>query len=152
VIVASNGTKTVKIFDNPSAPFDPLHPVNTGISGKTFNQSLDYRLVLGSSNITSSEVLWDNIGADGQVGSGRSTDPKAIGETVTVTINGTSTQISGPGGKRSDSDWDGSSGWPMNQLWDDTGYNVGPVSDTGIKVTHTSKGDCVTPIANVVAY
>jgi hypothetical protein len=136
LVIIGTGTKTVAVYDK-------------GIAGKTFNSQLSYTLSLPST-YSGGDFLWDNIGADGQIGAGRSTG--LGGETVT--INGT--QISGPSSSYNNSDWDGSSSWPLSQLWDDTGHNIsGAVTApaSSISVVHNSpNGDCLSPIANVLSY
>ena len=94
------------------------------------------------------QALWDNIGADGQLGSSRA--PGASNEATT--INGV--LVAGPGGAVTDSDWDCSSGWPLPQLWDDTGHDISGAVDkgtTGLKVNFHTISDCLTPVANVVS-
>ena len=68
---------------------------------------------------TAAHFLWDNIGADGQVGASRDATAATSGETTT--INGL--LIAGPGSALNlTGDWNGSSGFPLPQLWDDTGH------------------------------
>jgi hypothetical protein len=97
-------------------------------------------------------ALWDNIGADGQVGASRTAYPG--GTTETTFINGV--QIAGPGGLDTDSDWDGSAGLPLPQLWDDTGHDIstaftGPPYPTTAAISFTSNGDALVTVANVLA-
>ena len=72
----------------------------------------------------------------------------------TTTINGLA--VAGPGSAYNDSDWNGSAGYPLPQLWDDTGHNVtaaSPRGTTRLNVTfktNSATPDCLTPVANVV--
>lgn len=80
-------------------------------------------------------------GADGQRGAGH--DNGASNELTFFNGN----QIAGP--PVASSDWDGSDGWPLVQLWDTHTHNVelnGPVSS----VRYQAAGDCLVPVAFVV--
>jgi hypothetical protein len=102
-------------------------------------------------------MLLDNIGADGQHVDGASRDAVASFSDEATTINGF--PIAGPGSDYVDSDWNGSSGLPVPEFWDDTGHNItivsqdtaGPVLNLNIKI-HSALGpaDCLTPVANIV--
>jgi hypothetical protein len=147
VVVGTETGKTVEIFD-------------VGIAGKTFNkETFTYTLnfaPLPSSPIVNSDVQWDNIGADGQIGIGRSVFVTPTIKSTQETVTAGGSPISGPGSQLNDSDWDGSSGWPLPQLWDDTGHVI-PLSALSpdrknLIIQQHSNGDCVTPIANVVSF
>lgn len=133
MVVVGTGTHTVSIFDAQA--------------GMTFAGLLSYTLNLPYA--TSAEaVLWDNIGADGQIGQSRT----AVGTSKTTSIN--NVQISGPGGLDTDSDWNGSAGFPLPQLFDVTGHDISaaaPGGTTSLSVIFNSPGDCVTTVANVVS-
>src|SRR6185369_14328488 len=73
---------------------------------------------------TGNPILFDAFGADGQIGASRLSNTGTIAAEE-VTINGT--VISGAGGLDPDSDWNGSSGFPLPQLWDDTGHDISVV-------------------------
>ena len=80
-------------------------------------------------------------GADGQRGSGH--DNGASNELTFFNGN----QIAGP--PVASSDWDGSDGWPLVQLWDTHTHNVtlnGAVSE----VRYQAAGDCLVPVAFVI--
>ncbi len=136
LVIVGSGSATVGIYD-------------VGLAGHTFlGDNLSYTLVAPAPPTFS--ALWDNIGADGQVGGGRTADPGISGETTF--INGA--QVSGPGAAYADSDWDGSSGFPLPQLWDDTGHDIsGTITPTApvFAVQFNATGDCLTPVANVLA-
>jgi hypothetical protein len=146
LVVVGTGNKTVGIYD-------------VGLAGATFFGSTAYTLSIPG-GVTKTPVLWDSIGADGQFGSSR-----AVGQGVAkekTLINGV--QIAGPGVNTTtngftDSDWDGGSGWPLPQLWDDIGHSLpttaAPVGKLSLDVKIASDGstyDCLTPVVNVVSY
>jgi len=136
IVLVGTGTGNVAVYDS-------------GLSGSTFNTSLSYSLILPTT-ATGSLTLWDNIGADGQQGKSRT----SIVAKETTTINGLA--VAGPGSAYNDSDWNGSAGYPLPQLWDDTGHNVtaaSPRGTTRLNVTfktNSATPDCLTPVANVV--
>lgn len=135
LVVIGTGDKTVAVYDNfPDA---------------TFNKSLTYTLQLPpTAPVNGGPVLFDHIGADGQTGLGRTT--QYIGETIEITGNNGGTPVKSYG------DWNGVSGQPLPQLWDDTGHDVteaAPATTTALTIKHTSpKGDCLAPVANIVSY
>jgi len=93
----------------------------------------------------------DSFGADGQMGRfGSREGDAASGETVFV--NGT--QISGPGSPAdTDSDWNGNSGFPLPQLWDDSGHDISGIAQQGsttLGVSVNSVSDCIIPVGNVL--
>ncbi|HUO17708.1 MAG TPA: hypothetical protein VMX38_22185 [Verrucomicrobiae bacterium] len=132
LVVLKTGTHVVSVFDSQA--------------GITFAGPLSYTLSLLVP--TTGQVLWDNIGADGQLGT--SLTPTVTGKTTTV--NGT--LVAGPGAPDMDSDWDGSAGWPLPELFDVTGHDVtiaAPAGSLALNVAFQAQGDCVTTIADVVA-
>jgi hypothetical protein len=133
LVVVAPGSGTVAIYD-------------TGLAGNTFSFGLFYTLDLPFP-ASGFGALLDNIGADGQIGSSRT----AFFTGETTFMNGV--EISGPFGLNRDSDWDGSSGWPLPQLWDDTGHDITfatPSGTVSLNVFINGVGDCVTPAVNVV--
>jgi hypothetical protein len=141
--VVAPGSTTVAIYD-------------TGLAGATLNfafGSLSYTLDLPSQT-SGGQVLIDNIGADGQIGSSRTAGYLVAQEQSYV--NGL--QIAGnyaSGYEDSDSDWNGSSGFPLPQLWDDTGHDItdaAPYGTSALSVLVYSPYDCITAVANVVSY
>ena len=85
--------------------------------------------------------LFTTIGADGQLGGG-------LSRTVaneTTTFNGV--QIAGP--PITHTNWDGSDGWPLVQLWDTHTHQVTLGTATSL-VTFQSFGDCLVPVAFVL--
>jgi hypothetical protein len=135
LVIVGTGMGTVGIYDRP-------------LSGNLIDVSFSYTLDLP---VAANGVLtlWDNIGADGQSGVSRSADPFVSQETTT--INGS--LIAGPGSDYNDSDWNGSSGLPLPQLWDDTGHDITLAilpGATRLNITIDAPTDCVTTVANIV--
>jgi hypothetical protein len=127
---------------------------DTGIAGKTFhgNPGFSYSLTLPVA-ATGKLTLFDSIGADGQHGISRTAEPGFSDESTE--INGVF--IAGPFSLFNDSDWNGSSGEPLTQLWDDVGHDITSATPSGTKVLNVAIGnegestfDCMTPVANVV--
>jgi hypothetical protein len=98
-------------------------------------------------------ALLDNIGADGQHVAVSRLAVNSISD-ETTTVNGF--PIAGPGSYYNDSDWNGSSGWPVPELWDDTGHDISVPAPKGAAVLNIvinsalAPADCLTPVANVV--
>lgn len=96
-------------------------------------------------------VRFHQIGSDGQEGAGRGRVTLEAADVV-VRVNGTS--ISGAGSAVGDSDWNGAAGGPIAQLWDNRLREVSgrlPSGDRRMNVEIVSAGDCITPVANIVA-
>ena len=133
LVIAGTGGATVSFFD-------------VGLAGKTFFGSQSYALTLP---VPVTRLIWmDNIGADGQVGSSRTA---TVAKETTI-INGV--RVAGPGSVANDSDWNGAAAGPLPQLWDTTGHDVtaaAPPGTTSLAVSVDAGGDCVVPVANVVA-
>ncbi len=127
---------------------------DSGLAGKTFqgNPGLSYSLTLPVAT-TGALTQFEDIGADGQQGNSRTADVGfADEETV---INGV--HIAGPSSIFSDSDWNGSAGRPLPQLWDDIGHSItaaAPFGTTVLNIHIANQGqttcDCMTPVANIV--
>jgi hypothetical protein len=144
LVVVGTGASNVAIYDS-------------GLAGITFQGNTSYTLAVPG-GVAHLPVLWDNIGADGQLGDSRAA---GLGKEETL-IN--TVQIAGPGVNVStgvtDSDWDGSSGWPLPQLWDDTGHSLpssaATTGTTSLAVSivspATASNDCLTTVANVISY
>ncbi len=143
MVMVGNGAGTVSVFD-------------IGLAGKTFVPNpAPFNYILGLPVVPPGKrTLFDNIGADGQhtLGASRA-DVLSISDEAT-TINGF--PVAGPGSNHVDSDWNGSSGLPVPELWDDTGHDITPVSVNGqinlnISIfSPLAPADCLTPVANVV--
>jgi len=146
LVMIGNGVGTVSIFD-------------LSLAGKTFAPNpnpFNYVLALPVAP-TGKRTLLDNIGADGQhVSTASRLDVTSMSD-ETTTINGV--PVAGPGSDYVDSDWNGSSGLPVAELWDDTGHNITNVIQNAAGapmnlniVIHSAlaPADCLTPVANVV--
>jgi hypothetical protein len=134
LVVAGTGTNTVSLYDK-------------GLPGTTIGAGFNYTLFVATG--TTSFSRFDNINADGQIGT--SLSPSIAGETLT--LNGV--LISGIGAPNPNSDYDGNTGAPLPQLWDDeahdiTGVPVGSPPALNVVVDGVG-GDCLTTIAHVVA-
>jgi hypothetical protein len=81
------------------------------------------------------------MGADGQRGTGHD---NSLSNELTF-FNGT--QIAGP--PVASSDWDGSDGWPLVQLWDTHTHEV-TLSGSVSQVKYQASGDCLVPVAFVI--
>ena len=134
IVMIGTGGGTVNLFD--------------GLPADEFSPPFSYSLTL--TGTTSGTVLWDNIGADGQVGTSRDADAATSGETTT--INGL--LIAGPGSALNlTGDWNGSSGFPLPQLWDDTGHEFPSSGASTLNITFDGgQNDCLVLVANVVQF
>jgi hypothetical protein len=139
LVVVANGTHTVALYDGYA-----------GTEAYSNGGAFVYSLKLPSAT-TDEAVLMDVIGADGQLGLSRYADPNS-GETTTVN----SVPISGISGRDPNGDWDGGAGWPLPQLWDDTGHNITNAALAGttrLDINVSAPGsDCLVWVANVVGY
>ena len=81
------------------------------------------------------------VGADGQRGLGHDN----IGSNELTFFDGS--QIAGP--PVASSDWDGSDGWPLPQLWDTHTHNV-KLNGSVSSVRYQASGDCLVPVAFVI--
>lgn len=136
LVIVGTGNANVSIFDSP-------------LAGNMFTDNLTYTLALPVA-ATGRNVTLDNIGADGQVG--RSRDGNSLWSTETTTINGI--RYAGPGSTVNDSDWNGAIAGPLPQLWDNTGHQINaaaPAGTTSLNISIDAFGDCIIPVANVVA-
>src|SRR5579863_2901518 len=138
LVIVGTGTGNVAIYDVPLAgtEWDMANPLN-------------YVLTLPAA-ATGALTLWDNIGDDGQIGTSRTAVPGVSLETTTINAVAIS---GGAGALDNDSDWNGSSGFPLPQLWDDTGHDITKATPAGtavLNVAFAANGDCLNAIANVV--
>jgi len=63
--------------------------------------------------------------------------------------------IAGPGSALNlTGDWNGSSGFPLPQLWDDTGHQFPSSGASTLNITFdgANQNDCLTGVANVVQF
>jgi hypothetical protein len=141
LVVVGTGTDTVGLLD--------------GQAGTTFISGYSNFYQLPATVSGTSQVLLDNFGYDGQIGTSR---------TISLSNETTNAEgwpsftnnilVAGPGGETGDSDWDGSSGWPLPQLWDDTGHditNAFVAGDYWVLVSYNSVNDCIGTVGAVVS-
>ena len=137
LVVVGTGSHTVALYD--------------GIAGLTsIGTPVSYTLLLPVAT-SGGTVLWDNFGSDGQVGVSRTA---TLAAQETTMIGGFPIAGPGIGAIDSDSDWNGSAGFPLPQLWDDTGHDItaaAPQGTTSLDVAFTSPGDCWNVVGNVVS-
>lgn len=128
-----------------------------GQAGTTFQGAYSNYYELPATVGPSGVVLFDNFGYDGQVGTSRTISSDSANETTTVEGWPSLTNnilVAGPGGETGDSDWHGSSGWPLPQLWDDTGHDISNAFLTGdywVLVSYQSNADCVGTVGAVLS-
>ena len=153
LVIIGSGNQTAAIFDK-------------NLAGSTFYSypGLSYGLALPADPVAANQVIFREIGADGQVGFDLSA-VLATSEEDTY-VNGIA--VAGPGAPTSDSDWNGSVAGPVAQLWDDEAHDVtfafhaqstaaphARPAQAGnamsVSVFSANAGDCLTPVANIVA-
>lgn len=143
----AEGASLVVLFREPSAK---TFIYDKDLAGNMFIGSISYTLSGFSSG--SGKKEWTSISGDGQVGNGVLDVAAAANETTR--LNGTI--LSGPGGVNSSSDWNGSDGNPLNQLWDTRTHDVtafitsGQTGATVAVTSPTGQNDCLIPVANVL--
>jgi hypothetical protein len=142
LVIIGTGSANVGLFDGQAG--------NT-FSGTTYSPSFHL-----PATASGSQVLFDNFGYDGQIGVSRSIVSITSNETTSVEgiPSTTSVLVAGPGGETGDSDWDGGAGWPLPQLWDDTGHDISnafAVGDTDAVVSFTSGNDCIGTVGAVIS-
>jgi hypothetical protein len=97
-------------------------------------------------------TFFDNIGADGQHWFPRGAVLTVSDETTKVNA----LPIAGPGSQYNDSDWNGSAGLTLTELWDDTSHDVTAAMTPGALLLNVSisttgfPADCLATVANVV--
>lgn len=141
VYTVSDASNTTLIYDS-------------GLAGREFqaNNGLSYTIDKVPA-VGEGPTIFTEIGSDGQTGGGLTTTLTS----KTTTVN--DTPIAGPGaaenGGDNDSDWNGTDGVPLNQLWDTHSHSltsgiVSSDSDDISIVDDTGGTDCLIPIANVL--
>jgi hypothetical protein len=143
LVIIGTGSANVGLYDGQAG---------TTFFGSTFSPSFHLPATVASG----SQVLFDNFGYDGQFGSSRTIVPSLSNETTVAEglPSTTSVLVAGPGGETGDSDWDGGAGWPLPQLWDDTGHDISNafgVGDTDATVSFTSGNDCIGTVGAVIS-
>ncbi|MGA8151181.1 MAG: hypothetical protein WB952_09550 [Terriglobales bacterium] len=145
LVIVGTGGATVGLLDGQAG--------TTFIADAGYQNFYQLPATIGSFG---SQVLLDNIGYDGQIGNSR----LATTSNETTNIEGwpsltNNILVAGPGGETGNSDWDGSIGGPLPQLWDDTGHDVSNAflaNDTWALVSYGGGGsDCVGTVAAVMS-
>jgi hypothetical protein len=139
LVVVGTGDGAVTLYDQ-------------GLSGNMFNDALSYSLVLPRNVRSANVVLWHNVGADGQRGDSAFVPDHEMMQEFTV-INGM--RVVGPVSPSHDSPWNGKSGLPLPQLWDNETHDITEAAKAGdgthLSIRHVSRADCVAEVVNVVA-
>jgi hypothetical protein len=118
---------------------------DSGLAGQEFSDTLSYDLDGVPTPPGTFTSIFTELGADGQIGTSLSTGLAL----ETTSLNGN--LIAGPGSGYNDSDWNGTDGVPLNQLWDTHSHDVeGDLLAGANTVTIASQGDCLVTIANVL--
>jgi len=152
----------VVIYKSKSEPMRTVLVYDQGLAGTEFasKPSPDFSYTISQVPATGNgRSIFTEIGADGQTG----TYPNALeGFLSFKSTKLNSTVIAGPGATNAnnavdpnnDSDWNGSDGGPLNQLWDTHSHDVTgllKLGDNSISIYDASDGeDCLVGIANVL--
>lgn len=106
-------------------------------------------------------VTLDRFGYDGQIGDSRFFRSSwettyAVGWPSQTSSGNPGVLVVGSGGETGDSNWDGSSGWPLSQLWDDTGHDISNAfysGDTWLWLAYgwATSSDCLGTVGIVIA-
>lgn len=141
----ADGATLLVIYSHASIPTNFRVTISLGPTGY-----LGAPLIVPNAIPTSTGLVrFTRFGADGQIGSG--VTPLAIGTGERTFVNGV--QIAGPGSPANDSDWNGTDGVPLNQLWDTHTTDVTNVPlpvPNGYTVTYDNSFDCFYPLAHVM--
>jgi hypothetical protein len=138
LVIIGTGVSTVSVYD-------------VGFAGRMFFDLLTYQL--NSVSVANAvEVLFHNIGADGQIGNGVGAIFEASRETTT--LNGRT--VAGPDSPANDSDWNGAVAGPLPQLWDNSTHWVTTQARAGATPTRlpfvvNAPDDCLVTVANIVS-
>jgi hypothetical protein len=142
LVIVGTGSSTVGLFD--------------GQAGTTFEAENGFTATYNLPAAFQFSALFDNFGYDGQIGASRTIEASNETTTVEGLPSAITVEVVGnPGGVTGDSDWDGSSGWPLPQLWDDTGHDISNAfaqGDTQVVVSFGGpSSDCVGTVGSVLA-
>lgn len=154
----SEGTSLVVLYTHASVPRGTWtqihHPVTPNVFGTlTFTHFLNLPIQVQA-------IKHTRIGADGQVGGGLANINVGTNELTALAgpVPAPFVQIRGNGSYASgneDSDWNGTDGEPLNQLWDTHTMNIPGVIAAGPTVTnyrvrYNSPIDCIVPVVHVI--
>ncbi len=141
------GATLVVVYKNSStssdrvAVFDHLAGADNVVSGGSFTVSM---VTPGTVPPLSGTGLFTQAGADGQTG----TSFSSSSTNETDTFNGS--LLAGPGGTYPQSNWDGSTGWPMPELYDDHTMDVAFNGTTTNTDTTFVPSDCIAAVVYVL--
>ncbi|MDJ0840471.1 MAG: DUF3344 domain-containing protein [Acidobacteriota bacterium] len=137
--VRPEGASLIVVFES-DATTGPL-TIYDALSNTTFFNSFSATVANPGPLNPGGADLFTMLGADGQLGGGYS-----LGATNETTFfNGV--QIAGP--PVTNSDWDGSDGWPLVQLWD-THTHIVSLTGATSQINYNTGGDCLVPVAFVL--
>ena len=139
IVLIGTGNSIVTIYDSR-------------LAGKMFFDQFSYQLNSPVSVAGAAEVLFHNIGADGQIGVGVDEIAATAGEITT--LNGR--RIAGPGSPAGGGDWNGGAAAPLPQLWDNTTHEVTAAAKAGsspfiLPFAISAPDDCLVAVANVLS-
>jgi hypothetical protein len=141
----SNSATATSTASDKVAIFDKLAGASNSNAGA---HNFAVRMNTGTTKFTGTG-LFTQINADGQIGESFTTScgSGCVGSYEQDEFN--SIALIGPGGVYPQSDWDGSNGWPLPQLWD-THTVYTEFNGTAINTdTTTVTDDCIAPVAYV---
>jgi hypothetical protein len=147
----AEGASLVVVYTNSTETGTTL--VYDGMAGTEFQPSAGLTYTLGSVPAPSAgHTIFTELGADGQTGGGYTSTVT----NKTTTLNGT--LIAGPlapsVGGDNDSDWNGTDGVPLNQLWDTHSHDVTGLVGAGTNTISINSigavSDCDIAVANAL--
>lgn len=144
----AEGASIVAIYTSSLEPTGTVLVYDSGLAGNEFSGgSFSYNLDAVPTPPGLFTSIFTELGADGQIGNGLTAFSALSNDTTTLG----STLVAGPGSAVNDSDWNGTDGDPLNQLWDTHSHDVSGLLVAGLNnVTINSGTDCLVPIANVL--
>ncbi|RJR42608.1 MAG: DUF3344 domain-containing protein [Deltaproteobacteria bacterium] len=134
----TEGATLIVTYRHPEKTIGAIVNIYDAFSGTMFSTSGTFTLTHAA---LSGGGLFTMTGADGQRGGGHDN----VFSNETGTFNGA--QFSGP--TVAASDWDGSTGLPLTQLWD-VHTHIVQLNGTSSTVAYTGVGDCLVPVAFVI--
>jgi len=158
----AEGATLVVVYSNPTLAATGRVYIHNGCDTLTGAGTLNVTNALAPAAPTPlTFVKFTRFGADGQTLIGTTATPSVSNETTffggpsATCATAALTQIAGDGSLYDrDSDWNGSDGGPLNQLWDTRTTTVtGRLGAAAANycVRFTSQGDCFTPIGYVLS-
>jgi hypothetical protein len=149
----AEGATIVAVYRSSCEPNGTVYIYDTGLTGSTFTSAPGATYTLQHQGAGGAEARIAFVGGDGQVGEGYL--PLNGPALINTSINGTA--IAGPGTIFNDSDWNGSVGKPLPQLFDVTGHLISQLvvaDDTSTQVMFQAQSgttaDVLVPVINVL--